>query len=125
MTDKAAPAPSAIPLASAPAPAGTASSGTASAAEDYAGPYVGPVKHSITIEGHQTSISLEPVFWAALRRAAVEEGLPLSTLVARIDEERLAAWNAAIHGHGARAAPPANLASALRIWLWTRQGAAR
>lgn len=84
--------------------------------------YAGPVKHSITIEGHQTSISLEPVFWEALRRAAQEEQLPLSTLVARIDEERLAMLNAALHGHGDRKAPPANLASALRIWLWTRRG---
>lgn len=83
--------------------------------------YAGPVKHSITIEGHQTSISLEPVFWDALRRAAGEERVPLSTLVARIDEQRLAMLNAALHGHGDRKAPPANLASALRIWLWTRQ----
>ena len=29
---------------------------------------MGPVKRSIMIAGHATSISLEPVFWAALRR---------------------------------------------------------
>ncbi|MFS0736670.1 ribbon-helix-helix domain-containing protein [Sphingomonas sp. 1P06PA] len=68
----------------------------------------GPVKRSITIAGHQTSISLEPIFWEALDRAAVEEALPLSALVARIDATRIADTQ------------PANLASAIRSWLFTR-----
>jgi predicted DNA-binding ribbon-helix-helix protein len=68
--------------------------------------FVGPVKRSITIAGHATSISLEPVFWAALERAAVARGLPLSALVAEIDALRIAA-----------PAPP-NLASAIRTWLF-------
>jgi len=82
-----------------------------------AGPlFAGPVKHSITISGHQTSISLEPLFWHALRRAATEEGLALNALVARIDEERIEALtSAATETH-----PPANLASAIRSWLWAR-----
>lgn len=68
----------------------------------------GPVKRSVMIAGHATSVSLEPIFWDALARAAREEGLPLSALVARIDAERV------------REAVPANLASALRVWLFRR-----
>jgi len=68
----------------------------------------GPVKRSVTIAGHATSLSLEPVFWAALDRAAVEDGLPVNALVARIDAVRIAA------------ADPPNLASAVRVWLFER-----
>ncbi|WP_267396770.1 MULTISPECIES: ribbon-helix-helix domain-containing protein [unclassified Sphingomonas] len=68
--------------------------------------FVGPVKRSITIAGHQTSISLEPLFWTALEKAAVVRGLPLSALVAQIDALRI------------EADAPANLASALRSWLF-------
>jgi predicted DNA-binding ribbon-helix-helix protein len=78
----------------------------------------GPVKHSITIRGHQTSISLEPLFWAALRRAAAEEGVALNALVAQIDEARVAAM--ARRRPIEPSSPPANLASAIRIWLWKR-----
>ena len=80
--------------------------------------FTGPVKHSVTIAGHRTSISLEPVFWAALRRAAVEEGVTLHALVARIDEARIAALSLARGGTLSPEAYPANLASAIRIWLW-------
>ena len=72
---------------------------------------MGPVKRSIMIAGHSTSISLEPVFWDALREAAAADGLPLNALVARIDADRVAA------------ADPANLASAIRVWLFERQRA--
>ena len=65
----------------------------------------GPVKRSITIAGHATSISLEPVFWTALEAAAGRRALPLSALVGAIDARRVA-----------QAEPP-NLASALRSWL--------
>ncbi|MFL6846148.1 MAG: ribbon-helix-helix domain-containing protein [Allosphingosinicella sp.] len=68
----------------------------------------GPIKRSVMIAGHATSISLEPVFWEALREAAADEGLPLSALVARIDAERVAAADAP------------NLASAIRVWLFER-----
>ncbi|MDB5694519.1 MAG: arylsulfate sulfotransferase [Sphingomonas bacterium] len=67
--------------------------------------FVGPCKRSITIAGHQTSISLEPEFWEALEAAARARSLPLSVLVARIDALR----------SGQHRAP--NLASALRTWL--------
>ena len=77
--------------------------------------YSAPVKHSVTIAGHQTSISLEPVFWTELRQVAAEEGLALNALIARIDDERLEA----MRGGGTR--NPANLASAVRCWLWARR----
>jgi predicted DNA-binding ribbon-helix-helix protein len=64
-----------------------------------------PVKRSITIAGHQTSISLEPLFWALLKAASDDRGLPLNALVARIDVERIAA------------AQPPGLATAIRLWL--------
>ncbi len=72
---------------------------------------MGPVKRSIMIAGHATSISLEPVFWDALRAAATAEGLPLNALVARLDAERVTARS------------PANLASAIRVWLFEREKA--
>jgi predicted DNA-binding ribbon-helix-helix protein len=71
---------------------------------------MGPVKRSIMIAGHATSISLEPVFWTALREAAEAEALPLNALVARIDAARIEAPN------------PPNLASAIRVWLFERRG---
>jgi predicted DNA-binding ribbon-helix-helix protein len=76
-------------------------------------PYHPPVKRSVEIAGHKTSISLEPLFWDMLRHAAQAEGLPLNALVARIDAERL------------YAATPPGLAGAIRIWLTSRQGAGR
>jgi predicted DNA-binding ribbon-helix-helix protein len=70
---------------------------------------VGPTKRSIMIAGHATSVSLEPVFWEALRAAAEAEGLPLNALVARIDAERVLE------------ADPPNLGSAIRVWLFERE----
>lgn len=71
--------------------------------------FAGPVKRSMMIAGHATSISLEPVFWDALREAAEAEGLPLNALVARIDSERI------------EAPDPPNLASAIRVWLFEKR----
>ena len=42
------------------------------AAASGASPFAPPVKRSVTIAGHQTAISLEPIFWQALRDAAAE-----------------------------------------------------
>ena len=49
-----------------------------------------PVKRSLTIAGHRTSVSLEAPFWEALRDVAAAEGLTVTGLVARIDEARAA-----------------------------------
>ena len=69
-------------------------------------PFSPPVKRSVTIAGHQTAISLEPIFWQALRTVAARESLPLNALIAQIDLARLAAPS------------PPNLASAIRCWLF-------
>ena len=56
-------------------------------------------KRSLTIAGHRTSISLEDVFWTALRDIANERAMTPAALVAEIDR-----------GRGA-----ANLSSAIRV----------
>ncbi|WP_239016826.1 ribbon-helix-helix domain-containing protein [Sphingomonas ginkgonis] len=70
--------------------------------------YSPPVKRSILIAGHSTSISLEPLFWRALEIAARDSGRPVNALVAEIDEARMQSPN------------PPNLTSALRQWLFGR-----
>ena len=70
--------------------------------------FSGPVKRSVTIAGHETSISLEPLFWHALERTAKELNVPVNALVARIDALRIEAER------------PPNLTSALRLWLFDR-----
>lgn len=67
--------------------------------------YHPPVKRSIEIAGHKTSVSLEPLFWGMLGNAAQRHGVPINALVARIDAERIAA------------ATPPGLATAIRLWL--------
>ena len=71
--------------------------------------YHPPVKRSVEIAGHKTSISLEPMFWDALEAEAERQALPVNALVARIDVERMEADD------------PPNLTSAIRQWLWTRR----
>ena len=69
--------------------------------------YHPPVKRSVEIAGHKTSISLEPLFWDMLREAAEHEKTPINAIVARIDAERIASET------------PPGLASAIRVWLVT------
>jgi len=47
-----------------------------------------PVKHSVTLKGHRTSISLEPEFWNAFREIARLRNMPLNALTAEIDAAR-------------------------------------
>ncbi len=61
----------------------------------------GLVKGSLSIAGHCTSLSLEPVFWTALRAAAAARSVPLNAIVTEIDEARTT-----------------NLSSAVRVWLF-------
>jgi predicted DNA-binding ribbon-helix-helix protein len=68
-------------------------------------PYHPPIKRSLSIAGHQTSISLEPLFWEMLKAAAAREELAIAALVARIDAERI------------KSPTPPGLASAIRVWL--------
>jgi predicted DNA-binding ribbon-helix-helix protein len=71
----------------------TAGGGSAPAAQR-------PVKRSLTLMGHRTSVSLEPAFWDAFCEMAATEGLSINALAARID--------------GARA-PGTGLATAIRL----------
>jgi predicted DNA-binding ribbon-helix-helix protein len=71
--------------------------------------YAPPKKRSVLIAGHQTSISLEPMFWSALENAARERGCPVNALVAEIDVARLDARE------------PPNLTSAIRQWLFLQR----
>lgn len=59
-----------------------------------------PVKRSVTIAGHTTSLSLEKPFWDALKILAATQGRSLSALIAEIDERR-----------------GTNLSSALRLYV--------
>lgn len=70
--------------------------------------YAPPTKRSVLIAGHQTSISLEPMFWTQLEDEARRRRCPVNALVAEIDAERL----------GAERTP--NLTSAIRQWLLAR-----
>ena len=47
-----------------------------------------PEKHSLTLAGHRTSVSLEPEFWRAFREIAREKDMPVNALAAEIDAER-------------------------------------
>ena len=61
-------------------------------------------KRSLTIAGHRTSLSLEPEFWEALKKAAGEDKKSLAALVGAIDASR--------EGR--------NLSSAIRVWILSR-----
>ena len=63
-----------------------------------------PVKRSLTLYGHRTSVSLEEAFWQEFRRLAAKDGLPLNQLAERIDEGRA----------------DVGLASAIRVYVLER-----
>ena len=48
-----------------------------------------PAKHSLTLRGHRTSVSLEEEFWQAFRAIAAERGLTLNQLAVEVDEARM------------------------------------
>lgn len=61
-----------------------------------------PVKHSLTLSGHRTSVSLEDIFWREFRRIASERGQPINALAAEIDATR---------------DPEVGLASSIRVFV--------
>lgn len=61
-----------------------------------------PIKHSLTLKGHRTSVSLEDAFWREFRRIAALEGKPLNTLASEIDAAR---------------DPEVGLASSIRVYI--------
>lgn len=60
-------------------------------------------KRSVTIAGHQTSVSLEAAFWEALKRLAAARGMSLNGLIEEIDQARTG-----------------NLSSAIRVYVLDR-----
>lgn len=59
-------------------------------------------KLSVSLSGHQTSITLEPEFIDALHALAARVGQPVATIINEIDESRPA---------------NTNLSSAVRVWV--------
>ena len=68
-----------------------------------------PAKHSLTLHGHRTSISLEPEFWEAFRTIAADRDVTLNQLAAQIDDARQG---------------DAGLASAIRVFVLNHYRAA-
>ena len=63
-----------------------------------------PVKRSLTLRGHRTSVSLEDIFWNTFRDIAETDGETINGLAAKIDEAR----------------GDLGLASAIRIFVFER-----
>ena len=61
-----------------------------------------PVKHSVTLNGHRTSISLEHAFWQEYREIAARKCMTINALTAEIDATREA---------------EVGLASAIRVYV--------
>ncbi|MTH78649.1 ribbon-helix-helix domain-containing protein [Paracoccus aestuariivivens] len=61
-----------------------------------------PVKRSVTIGGHRTSVSLEDAFWRELREIARAREETAASLIAEIDSKR---------------PPEVGLATALRLYI--------
>ncbi|MBC7139317.1 MAG: ribbon-helix-helix domain-containing protein [Defluviimonas sp.] len=47
-----------------------------------------PAKHSLTLQGHRTSVSLEPEFWRAFTAIARARGQGINQLAVEIDGAR-------------------------------------
>ncbi|WP_120635378.1 ribbon-helix-helix domain-containing protein [Ruegeria sp. EL01] len=61
-----------------------------------------PIKRSLTLKGHRTSVSLEDEFWQAFRNIAKQKNIPINVLAAEIDVAR---------------DPETGLASAIRVFV--------
>ena len=48
-----------------------------------------PLKRSLTLHGHRTSVSLEAEFWDAFRDIAEARAMTLNQLAAEIDDSRM------------------------------------
>lgn len=70
-------------------------------------PMTVPLKRSVTIDGHRTSVSLEDAFWYGLGAAAKARGLTRAQLIGRIDHAR---------------PPKVGLATALRLFVLAETG---
>lgn len=61
-----------------------------------------PIKRSLTLQGHRTSVSLEEEFWRAFRDIARKKDTPINALAAEIDAAR---------------DPDTGLATAIRLYV--------
>ena len=69
-----------------------------------------PVKHSLTLKGHRTSVSLEAEFWESFQRLARGRGISVDELAAEVDAGRDSADEAASQsGEGASFPPTATM----------------
>lgn len=59
-------------------------------------------KHSLTLQQHRTSVSLEPEFWQEFRKIAKKRDIGINALATEIDNAR---------------EPETNLASAIRLFV--------
>ena len=57
-------------------------------------------KHSVTVNGHRTSVTLEDAFWLSLKEIAAARGVAVNTLVEEIDKKQ-----------------PENLSGAVRVFV--------
>ena len=78
-----------------------------------------PVKRSLTLRGHRTSVSLEDAFWKAFRQMARADGKALNALAAEIDAARDSG-----RGYGTGAVG-LGLASSIRVYILERLQAER
>lgn len=62
-------------------------------------------KLSVSLSGHQTSISLEKEFIDALHKISLKENKSIASIIEHIDDNR---------------APDSNLSSAIRVWIFKR-----
>ena len=59
-------------------------------------------KISVSLSGHQTSITLEPEFIDILKKIATKRGVSIASIISELDNTR---------------APDTNLSSAVRVWI--------
>ena len=59
-----------------------------------------PIKRSVVVSGHRTSVSLENPFWVVLTQIATDQNMSLNKLITEIDRQR-----------------DGNLSSALRVYV--------
>lgn len=59
-------------------------------------------KISVSLSGHQTSISLEREFFDVLQDIAIKRKMSIASIIKNIDEQRL---------------PNTNLSSEIRVWI--------
>ena len=62
-----------------------------------------PIKRSVVVSGHRTSVSLETPFWEVLTQIATDQNMSLNKLITEIDRQR-----------------DGNLSSAIRIYVLRR-----